>query len=142
MPELISRERAHIFRITHRDNIPWLVMNGLFCRNSDVQDLNFVNIGNPELIDKRHHRDVPCAPFGTLSDYVPFYFTPHSPMLYNISTGYGGIRKRSKDEIVIMISSIHSLALKGVPCIFTDRHAYLNAAQFFSDPSGLGPVVN
>jgi hypothetical protein len=140
MPELISRERAHIFRITHRDNIPWLMANGLYCRNADVHDPNFVSIGNAELVDKRHHRNVPCAPFGTLSDYVPFYFTPHSPMLYNISTGYGGIRKRSRDEIVIMISSIHSLASQGVPCVFTDRNAYLNAAQFFSDPSSLDQV--
>ena len=40
------------------------------------------------------------------SDYVPFYFTPFSPMMYNIKTGWGGIRQRNNDEIVIMVSSL------------------------------------
>jgi hypothetical protein len=61
------------------------------------------------------------APGGYLSDYVPFYLTPHSPMLFNIKTGYNGIRKRSNDEIVILVSSLPTLAVKGVPFLFTDR---------------------
>ena len=35
-----------------------------------------------------------------LSDYVPFYFTHHSPMLYNIKTGYHGMRQTPMPEIV------------------------------------------
>jgi hypothetical protein len=75
------------------------------------------------LIDKRHDRDIPCAPFGTLSDYVPFYFTPFTPMLLNIKTGYNGIRKRPVEEIVIFVSPLPVLRKKGVPFLFTDRHA-------------------
>ena len=87
----LNPEKALIWRIVHRDNIPWLMENGVHCRNSDNQDPNYVNIGNTELIDKRAHRVVPIDPGGTLSDYVPFYFTPFSPMMFNIKTGYGGI---------------------------------------------------
>lgn len=136
----LSQDKALIFRITHRNNLPWMIANGIHCKNSNVLDPNFVSIGNAELIDKRHHRSVSCTPFGTLSDYVPFYFTPHSPMLYNIKTGYGGIRKRSDSEIVILVSALPMLTKQNVRFVFTDRHAYLSAAQFFSDLSMLDQI--
>ena len=60
-------------------------------RNSDVVDPNFVQIGNASLINGRHHRIMKGPYGGTLSDYVPFYFTPLSPMFYNIKTGWQGI---------------------------------------------------
>jgi hypothetical protein len=59
--------------------------NGMHCRNSAIHDPGFVAIGNADLIDKRHYRQVPFHPHGTLSDYVPFYFTPFTPMFLNIS---------------------------------------------------------
>lgn len=126
-------ENAYIFRITHRDNIPWIIQNGLHCRNSKVIDPNFVTIGNPELIDKRQSRVVPCPPGGCLSDYIPFYFTPHSVMMYQIKTGHNGIRRRSNDEIAIIFSSLRKLREDDVPFLFTDSHASLCAAEYFSD---------
>ena len=128
----LNPTKALIFRIMHRDNIPWAFANGLHSRSSPKHDPNYVNIGNTDLISKRNHRQVPVAPGGTLSDYVPFYFTPYSPMLYNIKTGRG-VPKRSNEEIVIAVSSLHTLKKKNIPFVFTDRHAYLNAAQFSSD---------
>lgn len=129
----LNPQKALIFRISHRDNIPWMLDNGLHCRNSKIVDPKYVEIGNPELIEKRRHRIVPLPPGGTLSDYVPFYFTPFSPMLYNIKTGHNGIRKRDNEEIVIVVSSLHGLRRGKVPFLFTDRHANLRAAQFSSD---------
>jgi len=136
----LSPEKAYIFRIIHRDNIPWVLDHGLHCRNAPAVDPNFVSIGNRELIDRRHHKVVQVPPGGTLSDYVPFYFTPHSPMMYNIRTGWGGIVKRTNDEIVIVVSSLRVLQAKSVPFIFSDRHAYLNAALFSSDLSHLDRI--
>jgi ssDNA thymidine ADP-ribosyltransferase, DarT len=95
--------KALIFRITHVDNVPWILDNGLHCRSSAILDPNFINIGNLELIDKRQHRFVEIPPGGTLSDYIPFYFTPFSPMMLNIKTGWGGITKRLNQEIVILV---------------------------------------
>jgi len=129
----INAEKAAIFRIVHRDNIAWMLDHGLHCRNSDVFDPNYVEIGNPDLIGKRNAREIDHPPGGTLSDYVPFYFTPFSPMLYNIHTGYGGIRKRTNEEILLIASSLHHLRALEVPFLFTDRHAYLEFAQFTSD---------
>jgi hypothetical protein len=133
----ISREKAFIFRITHIDNLPWLLKHGIHCRNSNERDPNFQEIGNPDLIDKRTHRLVPVLPGGTLSDYVPFYFTHHSPMLYNIKTGYNGMRKTPMPDIVILVSSLRQMANDQVPFVFTDRHALLQTARFTSDLNDL-----
>src|SRR6266851_10313202 len=82
-------------------NLPWILANGLHCRNSNRFDSEFVSICNADLIANRHYRAVPVSPGGSLSDYIPFYFTPLSMMSYNIKTGYRGIRQRSNEEIVI-----------------------------------------
>lgn len=140
LPEL-TPERARIFRITHIDNVPWILANGLHCSSASVQDPNFVRIGNPDLIAKRLSRVVPIPPGGSLGDYVPFYFTPCSPMLYNIKTGWG-ITRRQNREIVILVSSLQKLTDYGVGFVFTDRHAYLTAAQFSSNPSDLANRID
>lgn len=129
----LNSEKALIFRITHQDNLPWILQNGLHCRNSQIVDPNFVTIGNPELIDKRQYRLVDIPPGGTLSDYIPFYFTPFSPMLYNVKTGWGGIKQRPNHDIVILVSSLHKLRELERTFVFSDRHAYLQTAQFSSD---------
>ena len=128
----LTQEKAFIFRITHRDSVPWIMANGLHCRNAKKADPNFVAIGISDLIEGRHTRKVPCNPFGTLSDYIPFYFTPFTPMAYNIKTGRN-VRQRPSDEIVIFVSSLPTLRANGVNFVFTDRHAYLQTAQFSSD---------
>ena len=35
------------------DSVPWLLRNGLHCKNAEKLDPDFVNIGNQELIDRR-----------------------------------------------------------------------------------------
>jgi len=139
---LLTPEKGLIFRVTHASNLPWILVNGLHCRSANVSDPNFISIGNPELIDLRARREVPIAPFGTLDDYIPFYFTPFTPMMYNIRTGWGGIRKRNNDEIIILVSSIHDLRTAGLKYVFTDRHAYLRTAKFYGDTNDLSKAVD
>jgi hypothetical protein len=129
----VSIEKAYIFRITHIENVPWLLENGVHCRSSTERDPNFREIGNPDLIAKRARRIVPVAPGGSLSDYVPFYFTPHTPMLFNIKTGHHGTQQTPMSEIVILVSTLHKIVENGIRFVFTDRHAYLQAAQFKTD---------
>jgi hypothetical protein len=136
----LTQERARVFRILHRDNLRWTLCNGLHCANAGARDPNFVPIGNADLINRRRTRYLP-APFeGTLSDYVPFYFTPFSPMMYNIKTGYSGITRRPNEDIVILVSSFSKLRQSGVETIFSDRHAYLQAACFHSEAEKLDQI--
>ncbi|MBK8006019.1 MAG: DUF4433 domain-containing protein [Gemmatimonadetes bacterium] len=136
----LNAHQALIFRITHLRNVPWLLRHGICCRSHASVDPQFVEIGNPDLIAKRPKRTVPIPPGGNLSDYVPFYFTPYSPMLYNILTGYGGITRRDPSEVVILVGSLRRVAEQGISYVFTDRHAYLVTARFFNDLAQLDQI--
>jgi len=136
----LNPEKALIFRIVHVANVPWILEHGMYCRNSAKQDLNYVNIGSESLIDKRSRRVVPIPPGGTLSDYVPFYFTPFSIMMFNIKTGYGGITKRDNKDIIIFVSSIHTLRELGLRFVFTNQHAYPVDTDYYSEIDDLKRV--
>lgn len=135
----LNPEKALIWRIVHRDNLPWILDNGLHCANSEVQSPQYVNIGNVDLIDKRRSRQVPIAPEGVLADYVPFYFTPFSVMMQNIHSGWS-VQQRSNDEIVILVSSLYRVAELGLPFVFTNAHAYPSWTDYYSDLANLDQI--
>jgi len=138
--DLLNPEKALIFRITHRDNLPWILANGLHARNGARTDPNFRPIGNRDLIKKRLDHPVPAGPGGTLSDYVPFYFTPFSMMLLNIKTGYNGVPKVRNEEIAIIVSSLRKVAAMSIEFVFCDQHAYLLTAEHFTSLDSLDRI--
>ena len=140
MALILSAEKALIFRITHIANVPWLLKHGLHCESAEMKDPAFVRIGNLELILKRSSRRVPISPGGVLADYIPFYFTPHSAMLFKIETGNGGIKQFHKSEIVFIVSDLHGLKEFGVTAIYTDSHAYPITAEYFSSLDNLDRI--
>ena len=83
---------------------------------------------------------LPPPGIGVLSDYVPFYFTPLSPMMLNIKTGYNGITQRANDEIAVLVSSFEKLQERDVRFVFSDRHALLQAANFFDGVESLDRI--
>jgi ssDNA thymidine ADP-ribosyltransferase, DarT len=64
----LGPEAAHIFRITHVRNVPWILDHGLHCQTSKLDDPNFVPIGMQDLIDKRSGH--PVGNWG-----ITFHFT-------------------------------------------------------------------
>ena len=136
----LNSTKALIFRIVHRDVVPWILENGLHCKNSPVQAPNYVNIGNAELIDKRSRRLVHQPPGGNLSDYIPFYFTPFSPMMLNIHSGRGGVTKRPNEDIVILVSSMPRVKKLGLPFLFTNGHALPEWVDYFNDLANLSAI--
>jgi len=138
--DLLNQEKALIFRIIHRNNLDDVLANGCRCRSAATGQ-KYVEIGNQELIQRRVGRQIPCGPGGTLNDYVPFYFTPYSPMLYNIKTGYGGVPKKPISEILILVSGLPKLKEMSIPFVFSDRHAYLKTALFSDDLADLNRIT-
>jgi hypothetical protein len=136
----LNPQKALIWRIVHRENLPWILDNGLHCENSNIRSADYIHIGNPDLIDKRRHRMVPIEPYGTLADYVPFYFTPFSVMMKNIHSGWGGVQQRANDEIVILVSSLRRIEQIGLQFVFTDAHAYTGMADFYNDLADLDKI--
>lgn len=137
--KLLNRKRALIFRITHASNVPWILDNGVHAASSGVLDPDYRPIGKEDLIERRALRVVPVEPGGVLADYVSFYFTPRTPMLLNIRTGRG-VEQHPMSDIVMLVSSVHTLVEKDIPFVLTDRHAYLQAARYANDLSGLSAI--
>lgn len=135
----LSKENAYVFRITHIDNMPWIMKHGLHCRTSPVQDPTFRTIGDPDLILKRTARQVPAGRRGGLSNYVSFYFTPFSPMLYKIKTGHG-VPAVPMSDIVILATSLPRCVETETEFVFIDRHAYLVTARYFTDLKHLDQI--
>ncbi|HRH76172.1 MAG TPA: DUF4433 domain-containing protein [Cellvibrionaceae bacterium] len=135
----LNAEKALIWRIVHRDNMPWILENGLHAGNSSIRSADWVSIGSDELISKRAHHPVPIAPGGSLNDYVPFYFTPFSVMMKNICSGRG-VQKRANSEIVILVSSLYRVQELGLPFLFTDSHAYYQWTRFYNNLADLDKI--
>lgn len=132
---------TQIFRITHIRNLPFILKHGLHCPNSETQDPNFVSIGYPTLIDNRKSRNVPIEPWGTLEDYIAFYFWYRSPMLYVIHQGNDPeVVQTRQEDIVYIVSSIEALQSACCRFVFTDRHALLAYAQFYNSAQDLNKL--
>lgn len=128
---LLNPERARIFRIIHRSNLPWVLEHGLHCGNSATRSPQWVSIGNQELIAKRASWPVRAGPGGVLNDYVPFYFTPFSPMMLAIRTGWNGVQQHRPQDILILVSDLHRISALGLTWLFTDTHANNGVVRYF-----------
>ena len=126
-----------IFRMTHIDNVSFIVNNGLWSKLSEVQDPDFVPIGNPSIIDKRTNKPVGSnPPGGVLGEFIPFYFSGHSPMLLNIATGYG-VNKVPQRDIVFLVCDAVEIIDAGIPYCFTDGNATKTISKFYNTLYGL-----
>lgn len=134
-------DKALIFRIVHVDNLSWVVEHGLQCRNTPNPNRDYVSIGDPEIIDERAQRRIPIEPGGSYGDYVPFYFTPYSIMMYNIKTGYG-VPQRPNDDILICVASLHGLHQEGRDIVFTNQHACSAGLEFSNNLADLETLVD
>ena len=129
----LNATNALVWRIVHRKNIPLLIQQGLRCANQCEPDTAYHTIGNQTIINKRNNVTVSVGSGGTLNDYIPFYFTPFSPMMYNIHTGYGGLTKIANEDIVILVGCLHDFKSSGIDFVFTDAHAYMAYTNFYTN---------
>ncbi len=93
------------------------------------KDKGFVSIGSQEIITQRDTRIVKCYPDTVLNDYVPFYFSVRTPMLYNIKTGHSVPASPQKD-IIYLCCKLRELATKDFQWCFTDGNAAKKISKF------------
>ncbi len=136
----LNPDKALLWRVVHRDNLPWILDNGLYCGNGENSSPTWISIGNDELIAKRANHPVPVGTGGVLNDYVPFYFTPFSVMMKNIGSGWAGVKQRANEEILILVSSLYHIQQQGLSFVFTDGHAYYQWTNFYTELSDLDKI--
>jgi hypothetical protein len=133
----IPSDPIWLYRITHIDNLPHILEYGLVTSHSPHNNKHFRQIGDLTMIATREDLEAPDPPGGKYSEYVPFYFGPRSPMLYQIATGWEGIEKIPQEEIIYMVSSFQKVTDLQLPYFFTDGHARAKTSEKFTDPVDL-----
>jgi len=131
----------YLYRIIHIDNLPYIIRRSEITSPSNVNaDPDYIVIGDDSL--KEHRKDMPInlPPYGTVKDYIAFYFGMRSPMLFNIQYGNVGVTRRSQDEIIYMVTSFEKVKEMGVPYVFYDGHGYHHLSQLFNSEEGLSHV--
>lgn len=139
-PRLKPPTPTHIFHITDVGNLGRILSDdGLHCKQAlDAQAVRYTNIAYDTVQDRRARTRVPCAPCGTLHNYVPFYFAPRSPMLYTISRG--NVPGRGQGSVVHLVSTVEAVVAANLEWVFTDGHGIMGLTEFFNDLADLGRV--
>lgn len=119
----------YAFRITHIANMRHIVQYGLVKNDSPHRNEHFVNIGDQQIIQLRETKEIKGY---RISDYIPFYLGPRSPMLYVIQHGYNGVTRIEPEDIVYCIVKLNDLISSDVDCIFTDGHALSELTSFYT----------
>lgn len=131
---VINKNRAYCYRISHIDNLEYILKNGLCTKLHPKASHSYTSIGNPDIIGTRDEEPVRIHGYGRIGEYVPFYFTPRSIMLFNIVTGHRAplIPRVSKDKIVILRAKIEKLSTLG-QFFFTDGQANASSTRHYND---------
>jgi len=137
-----------IYHITHIENIPAILAEGgLVCdAEADRRGLCKQSIAHAELKERRARRSVAKLFFdqiavgGVLADYVPFYFSNRSPMLYAIHTGHVAQYPGKQNDVVYLVSSSEAVAAAGLVWCFTNGHAVEGVTEFYDDLADLNKV--
>ena len=132
-----------IMHFTHIQHLETIVEYGLLC-DSQAQTFDGfeMEVGNQGIKDQRRRRMVPVDPGGVVSDYVPFYFAPRSPMMYAIEKGNVPTYSGGCDELVYLVSTIERLVALDLAMVFTDRNAVLEFATYGVDPVELDSLID
>ena len=110
--------------VNNLDNI--ISQGGLLSKNKIVEtNVQYEDIANHDVQDKRIQTIVPFPPGGNLHCYVPFYFWGLTPMLL--------VNKHRQNDIVFLVTYTDTVAKAKLPFAFTDRHAVVRYAQFYND---------
>lgn len=126
--------------MVHWQNVQHILNVGICCATHGQADPNYIDIGHRQLIIDRTEKEVPLSPGGNLGEYVPFYFSGHSPMLYMILYGRQGVQQRSQSDIVYLVVPFIRVVDAGVPYVFTDMNAKRSLASFYNHPDDLAQL--
>lgn len=118
MPDL---NKTYLFRMTHIENIPHVLQNGISHSNSANANPNFMPIGDGSLIATRN--DFLLKNGRRLGEYIPFYFGDRTPMLYVVQKGFNMVTPTPAENIVYCVSSVQKVIDLQLDFVFTDGHA-------------------
>lgn len=131
-------ETIWLFRITHIQNLEYILNNGLHTQHSVNADPNFKSIGDLSLIEyRKKEMEVPVEPYGRFLEYIPFYFGTRQPMLYKIATGWEEVEQHPQDDIIYLVTTLELIEESGLKYVYTDGHARARITTFYNNRADL-----
>jgi hypothetical protein len=121
-----------LFRIIPRQNLRSVLEGGLYCKNAAREDNGYITIGSQEVITRRGSAEVKCFTGTFVNDYVPFYFSVRTPMMYNIITGHGVIPV-PQENIIYLCFRLQDLVTSDFQWCYTDGNAASAITHFFTN---------
>lgn len=132
-----------LFHFTHLDNLSAILDAGALLSDTVVcaRGLLSNEAGDPEIKERRRRQPVTCPPGGVVADYVPFYFSARSPMMYKLYAG--GVPTFTGDhrDLVYFVSDVGRMVAAGIPFAISDRNAAKALADFTNDANVLGDLA-
>lgn len=132
---------TRIIHMTHVNNLASIVAQGCLASTATLLNVGtgHTNIAYSSIQQKRAAKVVPCGPGGSLHDYVPFYFTKRSPMLYTIHRGNvpceGG-----QEHIIHLVTTAQQISALELGFAFTDGHGIMAYTDFYDDLDNLDEI--
>lgn len=130
---MTEQSKRYLYRMTHIDNISHIVEHGITHSFSPNSNSNYVSIGDTSLISTRNIQSLSNGRL--LSDYIPFYFGPRSPMLYVIQKGFNFVPSLAADKIIYCITSVETVLEHQLQFVFTDGHAVDRFSSLYTEES-------
>jgi hypothetical protein len=125
-----------IYHITHLKNLSSIIAtDGLkSSRSLEQQEINYQNIAHATIQSRRRSFHVPCGPKKSIHDYIPFYFSPRSPMLFSIHKGNVDGYDDGQEPVIHLCTTIETVdQAERSSFVFTDGHAIMSNSQFYDD---------
>jgi len=123
----------YIYHFTHIENLDSILKAGLICTNiKNKLAITHHNVAASSIQERRSAMDVTCAPYGTVHDYVPFYFCSVNPMLLSL------LNKKNVDQQDIIFFAISLEKVFNETVVFSDASANtVIPPHFYNDPKDL-----
>lgn len=113
---------GHLFYITHIDNIPSIIKNGILSHDYIIsKNLSYTSIYDKAIVNTRKEKQVNNGK--TLWHYANLYFQPRNPMLYRVTM------EKSLNEIVII--AVRKNVLETPGAYITDGNAASVNTKFY-----------
>jgi hypothetical protein len=139
-----QRSRGYLVHLTSVENLASIWGAGAILADSQLSTGQVTaELGSRDIKNQRRRRPVPCGAGGVVGDYVPFYFSARSPMLYFAHTGnplspFAG----PQADLVHLVSHSEVVSELGLRYVYSDRNAALALARFSDDLAEIDQLVD
>jgi hypothetical protein len=135
-------EPTRIYHMAYLQNLPSILERGglLSFNRMREEGMAYQSIAFESVQDRRARKLIPCGPKGCLHDYIPFYFTPRTPMLYTISRGNVSTCPGGQASVVFLVSTAERIREAGLGLVFSDGHGIMALSRFYEDLKDLDRI--